>query len=73
MKRGDIGGMSFGFVATDEAWPSRERRILRAVDLKEISVVSAWPAYEGTTVQARARAGQASLRSRYLKALIGGF
>jgi HK97 family phage prohead protease len=72
-KRGDIGGMSFGFTATDEAWPSREKRILRAVDLKEISVVQSWPAYQGTTVQARAAANQASFRARYLAAVLGGF
>lgn len=54
--RGDLGGMSFAFtVAPDgESWDG-DRRTLRAVDLREISVVSAWPAYEGTTVQARSR------------------
>ena len=51
-ERGDLGGMSFGFRATDEAWTD-ERRELRAVDLREISVVLAWPAYEGTIVDAR--------------------
>jgi HK97 family phage prohead protease len=70
-KRGDLGGMSFGFVATDEAWPSRDRRILRAVDLKEISVVQSWPAYQGTTVQARAAAQQATFRARYIAAVLG--
>lgn len=55
-ERGDLGGMSFGFVvsAGGEAWEGR-RRELRAVDLLEVSVVSAWPAYDGTTVEARAR------------------
>jgi HK97 family phage prohead protease len=55
-RRGDLGGMSFGFRATDEAWPSPSQRQLRAVDLLEISVVQAWPAYGGTSVAARSRA-----------------
>lgn len=53
-ERGDLGGMSFGFIATDTAWPEKNRRELRTVELHEISVVSAWPAYRGTEVQARA-------------------
>lgn len=51
--RGDLGGMSFGFTVVDEA-RSGNRRELRAVTLHEISVVSAWPAYDGTSVHARA-------------------
>lgn len=53
--RGDLGGMSFGFTATDEAWQSDVRE-LHAVVLHEISVVSAWAAYAGTTVTARSGA-----------------
>jgi HK97 family phage prohead protease len=52
-ERGDLGGMSFGFIATDTVWPQRDRRELRAVELHEVSVISSWPAYPGTTVQAR--------------------
>lgn len=52
-ERGDLGGMSFGFTVTDEARDG-DRRELRAVRLHEISVVSAWPAYDGTEVSARA-------------------
>lgn len=51
-ERGDLGGMSFGFSAVDEHRDG-DRRELRAVDLHEISVVSAWPAYPDTVVQAR--------------------
>ena len=53
--RGDLGGMSFGFRVPEggEAWEG-DTRTLRAIDLKEISVVSAWPAYEGTEVALRA-------------------
>ena len=54
-ERGDLGGMSFGFRPTDEAWPAADRRELRAVDLVEVSVVHAWPAYAETTVAARSR------------------
>jgi HK97 family phage prohead protease len=70
-ERSDLGGMSFGFTATDENWKG-DRRELRAVTLHEISVVSAWPAYEGTVVNARSRAAAfyvRSLASRYLDTL----
>lgn len=55
-ERGDVGGASFAFtVAKDgERWTD-DRRELRAVTLHEISIVSAWPAYDGTVVQARRR------------------
>jgi HK97 family phage prohead protease len=55
-ERGDLGGMSFGFtIARDgETWDGT-RRTLRAVDLREISVVSAWPAYADTVVNARSK------------------
>lgn len=67
-ERGDLGGMSFGFtVAKDgERWQGR-RRELRAVVLHEISVVSAWPAYDGTSVQARAAAPRLHLASLFLE------
>lgn len=52
--RGDLGGMSFGF----RMHGSRQRdeggtRVLEAIDLREISAVSAFPAYPGTVVAAR--------------------
>lgn len=53
-QRGDLGGMSFGFVATDETWTG-DLRELRAVELHEISVVSAWPAYQQTEINLRHR------------------
>lgn len=59
-ERNDLGGMSFSFSATDEHW-NGERRELRAVTLHEVSVVSAWPAYPGTLVQARSRGRVLSL------------
>lgn len=54
-ERRDLGGMSFGFRVKNEAWPARDRRELRAVDLIEVSVVHAHPAYSQTTISARAR------------------
>ncbi len=68
-ERGDLGGMSFGFtVAKDgERWQGR-RRELRSVVLHEVSVVSAWPAYSGTVVAARAKVpARLSNALRYLE------
>lgn len=67
-ERGDLGGMSFGFLVPKggEAWAGN-RRTLSMVDLHEISVVNGWPAYEGTSVQARARAPRLALARRYLE------
>jgi HK97 family phage prohead protease len=55
-ERGDLGGMSFGFTVPKdgEQWQGN-KRTLTGITLHEISVVSAWPAYEGTIVAARAR------------------
>lgn len=54
-ERGDLGGMSFGFNVPEggDTWEGRTRT-LRSIALKEISVVSAWPAYEGTEIALRA-------------------
>jgi uncharacterized protein len=53
-ERGDLGGMSFGFTVPKggDAWQG-ERRTLRTVQLHEISVVSAWPAYGETELALR--------------------
>lgn len=55
-ERGDVGGASFAFTVPDkgERWQA-DRRELRSLTLHEISIVSAWPAYDGTVVQARRR------------------
>jgi uncharacterized protein len=53
--RQDVGGMSFGFRATEEAWPTRDQRELRGVELLEISIVHMHPAYAETSIAARAR------------------
>lgn len=71
-KRGDVGGMSFGFHVPKggEAWTG-DRRELRAIDLREISVVLAWPAYPDTTIAVRNRpvieAPDAGLRRALLR------
>lgn len=66
-ERGDLGGMSFGFTVPKggERWAG-ERRTLLSVGLKEISVVSAWPAYPDTSLALRARAGATDDRRRRL-------
>jgi HK97 family phage prohead protease len=53
-ERGDLGGMSFGFNARNDHIEGH-RRELRAIDLFEISGVSAFPAYEGTVIDARSQ------------------
>lgn len=52
---GSLGGASFGFIPTREAWQGN-LRTLQAIDLREISIVSAWPAYPQTSVTARSAA-----------------
>lgn len=54
--RGDIGGASFAFTVPDggESW-SGDKRELRSLSVHEVSVVQSFPAYSGTSVQARSR------------------
>jgi HK97 family phage prohead protease len=52
-ERRDLGGMSFGFKVKAESWPARDRRNLLHVDLIEISIVQAFPAYGQTAIAAR--------------------
>lgn len=52
-QRNDLGGASFAFTVQSEAWPAHDKRELRAVELYEVSIVRAWPAYPSTFVQAR--------------------
>lgn len=65
-ERGDLGGMSFGFTVPKggDVWQGK-RRTLRSVALKEISIVSAWPAYPDTELALRAlRSGYDATRRR---------
>lgn len=68
-ERGDMGGASFAFRVrpNGERWDEgMKRRELRAVDLLEVSIITAWPAYEGTKVFART-APRTSFVTRYLE------
>jgi HK97 family phage prohead protease len=68
-ERGDLGGMSFGFTIpkNGDAWQGNKRE-LRTVDLREISIVQSWPAYPQTTVAARS-SGVGTYAERYLALL----
>lgn len=67
-ERSDLGGMSFAFrvPAGGESW-NGNRRTLTAIQLHEISVVSAWPAYAGTTVNPRSKTPRLNLAKLYLE------
>lgn len=55
ISRGDIDGMSFGFMVTKETWDETSdppTRTIHAVDLREVSVVSE-PAYGDTSIALR--------------------
>lgn len=67
-ERGDLGGMSFGFTVDRDEW-NGERRTLMAVNLKEISVVSAWPAYPETSVAIRSLESRLVERERRARAI----
>jgi len=56
-QRNDLGGMSIGFRVAPggEAWPADDLRELRMIDLLEISIAQAWPAYPDTSVAVRHR------------------
>ena len=58
IKRGDMTGMSFAFIANEERWEDLDterplRRITGFANVLEVSLV-AFPAYKGTSVQAAA-------------------
>jgi len=68
-ERRDLGGMSFSFHPRAQAWPAADRRELRAVDLIEVSIVQAFPAYAATSVSARCATHGAAWRRRLVEAL----
>lgn len=72
VRRGDIGGMSFSFVPTAEAWIGTEHRELRGVDLLEVSVVQSFPAYADTSVHARSRAAATAYARTVLRRALAG-
>jgi uncharacterized protein len=68
-ERGDLGGMSFGFFCPpDGEIRDGNRRTLTKVDLLEISIVSSWPAYQGTSVEARSKALRSKI-TRFLETI----
>lgn len=66
-QRGDLGGCSFGFRVVQEAWGMGDTRTLIEVSLVEISIVQAWPAYDQTSVSARARAAGADAAAQRVR------
>lgn len=56
IERGALGGTSFGFMFHEdgETWDGI-KRTLRTIDLREISVVSAWPTSKSRAIGARAK------------------
>lgn len=55
IERGDVSGMSFGFVVTKQSWDETGRvptRTIQAVDLREVTV-TAFPAYDDTSIALR--------------------
>lgn len=52
--RGDLGGVSIGFRCVRDSWEG-DIRTLHEIELHEISIVSAFPAYPETTVALRSR------------------
>ena len=68
-ERGDLGGMSFGFTVPEggQRWAGNKTRELTRVDLHEISVIHAWPAYNGTSVEARHKAPKLAQARRYME------
>jgi len=69
-ERGDLGGMSFGFTVPKGGEKfDGERRELTEIDLREISVVAAWPAYEGTSVSARSKQPRLARLGRFLETI----
>ena len=64
--RGDLGGVSFGFRAIRDSWAG-EVRTLHEVELHEVSIVQAWPAYAKTTVSLRSRGAAVDERHAVLR------
>lgn len=67
VKRGDVSGCSFGFIAQRDEW-NGDTRALVDVDLFEVTI-TATPAYDATTVQVRGKQPQGIRLARlYLEA-----
>jgi HK97 family phage prohead protease len=67
-ERGDVGGCSFGFVvpAGGDEWAG-DLRSLKKIDLHEVSIIAAHPAYPGTRVDPRSKRPILTLRRKWLE------
>lgn len=66
ISRGDVSGMSFGFVVRHDEWDETVEppvRTIHAVDLHEVSIV-AFPAYDATEIALRSSQAIADERQR---------
>jgi HK97 family phage prohead protease len=74
VERGDVGGASFGFTLPKggDEWSGSDRT-LRNVNLIDISVVNAWPAYPETSVSARSRGSLRRLPLALAKRMVETF
>lgn len=66
VSRGDLSGMSFGFVVTKQSWDETVDppvRTIEKVDLHEVSVV-AFPAYDATEIALRSSSSIVDERAR---------
>lgn len=63
--RQDLGGASIGFLIEVEQWEKNHRTLTR-VDLREISIISSWPAYAGTSVS-KPRGRSVALARRWME------
>jgi uncharacterized protein len=69
--RGDLGGCSIGFIVPKggSRWEG-DLRVLSEVQLAEISIVSSFAAYRGTSVEARAQGSRMAYYQNYLRTCI---
>lgn len=72
--KGELRGWSFGFTATDDEMEERSnnvpRRHVKALDLREVSILSVMPAYKGTSVEYRAyEEGEEDTKADELRAM----
>jgi HK97 family phage prohead protease len=69
-ERDDLGGCSFGFRVPPggDAWDG-DLRTLRRIDLAEVSIVQAWPAYPGTSVDPRTARPALTLRRAWMETI----
>ncbi|NTF48508.1 HK97 family phage prohead protease [Rhizobium rhizogenes] len=74
-QRGDLGGVSFGFIATAEDWQG-DKRTVKEAQLLEISIIKAHAAYQDTASTLSIRSlhanAESDLRKRLYLHFLGG-